>query len=359
MRGLYKRVIVESPYAGDLERNIEYAKRCMLDSIQRGESPLLSHLLYTQVLDDGSRSQRKRGINCGLSWGVKADTIAVYRDFGITDGMQQAIEFYNKKGIEIDYRSIGREPMIEPISIIVFKWKKPGYRTEFKAEHVNNFFKMIDKHVTVPHKKICITDDQEGINKDIHTIHLWENPCPRYGNEMKPNCFYRLRLFDPQKSGIPPEAQKIIGSRFVWMDLDAVIVKNIDNILVDSADLKMWKVDGEYMPCNGSLLLHKIGTKTHYWGEFNPNRIHPVTGLRAHGMIGSDQAYIATKLTDDEKQNTFGKESGVYSFRCHLKEKNVDILPKAARIVFFHGTLNPWSPEVQEKYKWVKEHYPV
>ena len=46
------KVILESPYAGDVERNIEYAKLCMKHSLTMGEAPLLSHLLYTQVLDD-------------------------------------------------------------------------------------------------------------------------------------------------------------------------------------------------------------------------------------------------------------------------------------------------------------------
>jgi len=42
------RVIIESPYAGDIEVNLKYAKLCILDSLKRGEAPLASHLLYTQ-----------------------------------------------------------------------------------------------------------------------------------------------------------------------------------------------------------------------------------------------------------------------------------------------------------------------
>jgi hypothetical protein len=38
---------------GDLRRNIRYAQLCVLDCLQRGEAPFASHLLYTQVLDDG------------------------------------------------------------------------------------------------------------------------------------------------------------------------------------------------------------------------------------------------------------------------------------------------------------------
>lgn len=48
-----RRVILESPFAGHVESNIEYARACIRDSLLRGEAPLASHLLYTQpgILD--------------------------------------------------------------------------------------------------------------------------------------------------------------------------------------------------------------------------------------------------------------------------------------------------------------------
>lgn len=50
-------VIIESPYAGDVDRNLEYLRAAMRDCLKRGEAPFASHALYTQpgVLDDGSR----------------------------------------------------------------------------------------------------------------------------------------------------------------------------------------------------------------------------------------------------------------------------------------------------------------
>ena len=41
-------VILESPYAGDVAANVKYARRCVRDSLSRGEAPIASHLLYTQ-----------------------------------------------------------------------------------------------------------------------------------------------------------------------------------------------------------------------------------------------------------------------------------------------------------------------
>ena len=67
-------VILESPYAGgthlpidmrerDKQRNILYARACMKDCLNKGEAPFLSHLLYTQVLDDDVKEERALGIN--------------------------------------------------------------------------------------------------------------------------------------------------------------------------------------------------------------------------------------------------------------------------------------------------------
>lgn len=57
-------VIVESPYSGDIERNLCYARAALKDCFDRGEYPFASHLLYTQkdVLDDNIPEQRQLGI---------------------------------------------------------------------------------------------------------------------------------------------------------------------------------------------------------------------------------------------------------------------------------------------------------
>jgi len=89
-----KRVIIESPYAGDIERNTEYARRCIKDSLDRGEAPLASHLLYPQVLDENDPAQRKQGIDAGLVWSRQADLAAFYCDYGRSPGMDFAWDRY-------------------------------------------------------------------------------------------------------------------------------------------------------------------------------------------------------------------------------------------------------------------------
>lgn len=102
-------VIIESPYKGDVVRNERYAKLCMKDSLDRGEVPFVSHLLYTLVLDDTFPPDRKLGMEAGFEVISRSDYTAVYEDYGISDGMKEGIEIAKKLGHRIDYRRLDRD----------------------------------------------------------------------------------------------------------------------------------------------------------------------------------------------------------------------------------------------------------
>lgn len=101
-----RTVIIESPYAGDVEKNVDYARAAMLDCLNRGESPMASHLLYTQVLDDNVPEYRRLGIDAGHAWARKADGIVFYADLGWSVGMMNARIMYDRAGIPYEVRKI-------------------------------------------------------------------------------------------------------------------------------------------------------------------------------------------------------------------------------------------------------------
>jgi hypothetical protein len=105
-----RRVILESPFAGDVEADINYARACVRDALWRGETPLAWHLLYTQpgVLNDGDQNERAQGINAGHAWIPFADAIVVYTDRGISDGMRAGICSAEFHKIPVEYRSLTR-----------------------------------------------------------------------------------------------------------------------------------------------------------------------------------------------------------------------------------------------------------
>lgn len=99
-----RRVILESPYAGNIRRNTAYAKLCLRDCLARGEAPLASHLLYPQVLDEDFQPERRLGIEAGLAWMPHADAVVVYQDFGRSRGMVNAICEAQRFRLPIEYR---------------------------------------------------------------------------------------------------------------------------------------------------------------------------------------------------------------------------------------------------------------
>lgn len=102
------RVILESPYAGDIERNIDYARKCLRHSLLLGESPIASHLLYTQigVLNDDLPNERQIGIDAGLQWKEVAEKHVFYIDYGMSNGMEYALESAKENNIPTEFRKI-------------------------------------------------------------------------------------------------------------------------------------------------------------------------------------------------------------------------------------------------------------
>ncbi|WP_101908607.1 DUF4406 domain-containing protein [Marasmitruncus massiliensis] len=61
-----KLVYICSPYAGDIERNVEFAKTACRYAMRQNCTPVAVHLLYPQLLDDSEPVQRQAGIRMGL-----------------------------------------------------------------------------------------------------------------------------------------------------------------------------------------------------------------------------------------------------------------------------------------------------
>lgn len=105
------KVILESPYAGDIERNVKYARMAVRDSLLRGESPIASHLLYTQegILNDEVPEERQLGINAGLAWKDVAIKHVFYIDYGYSRGMIQAKQYATKNNILVEERRLFKD----------------------------------------------------------------------------------------------------------------------------------------------------------------------------------------------------------------------------------------------------------
>ena len=256
------------------------------------------------------------------------------------------------------------------ISIVCWRWKTPDIdsaknRISYSANHVNIFASMISRHVSIPYEIVCITDDPTGIDNSIKTIPIWDD-LKEYGM-----CYRRLKIFSKKM-------KKHLGSKFISIDLDCVILSDITDLLKSDDDFKIWQSNASSTKYCGSMFMAKTGAMNYLWDDFDVNQLeyrdvkcsNSFTGSNkryvyssaydAGYTVGSDQAYLAYKLYP--KFPVWNRKDGVCNFRVDLmvreKRKRRPILPlDQAKIVFFPGKYDPSNPALQVQYPWIKEHW--
>lgn len=235
------------------------------------------------------------------------------------------------------------------LTVVSWRWMSPvGYRSTFGPETVYALRDMVKRHLSIPHRFVCVTDRPEEL-RGVETIRLWDDcaaiPSP-FGRH-NPSCYRRLKIF-------APDAGKVFGERLVSIDLDTVIVRDITPLFETDVDFKIWgESDFASQWYNGSIFMLKTGTRPRVWTEFNEDTSPEIT--RRAGCFGSDQGWINYIL--GKKEATWGRADGIYSFRKHLAPLG-DHLPADARIVAFHGKVDPWSNRAQQ-FSWIRTHYPI
>lgn len=233
-------------------------------------------------------------------------------------------------------------------SFVCWKWKPHrGYRSTFGPETVNTLAAMVRRHYPDPHRFICVTDDPQGIDPAIEIVPLWNdyadlvNP---FGHPRNPSCYRRLRLYHP-------EAAQWFGARFLSIDLDVVILGDLAPIVDRPDDFVIWGDTNPRTLYNSSLTLLTAGARSQVWTEFDP-KTSPKKA-RAALQYGSDQGWVSYCLGKGEAMWT--AKHGVYSYRNEV-QPNGDRLPANARVVVFHGHIDPWS-RAGQAIPWVREHY--
>jgi len=235
----------------------------------------------------------------------------------------------------------------EPLTVVTWKWKAPqSYRSSFSAKAVNVLRRMVDRHYTRPHRFCCVTNDADGLDPSIEVIPDREDfahlPSPHGGSN--PSCYRRLRIFEPK-------ASEVFGSRLVSLDIDCVIVRDMTKVWDRSESFVIWGDTNQHTLYNGSMILLSAGARPRVWCDFDP-KVSPEKA-KASGNFGSDQAWISYCLGRGEAKWT--RADGVYSYRNEIQRRG-GRLPSDARIVMFHGPIDPWSPEAQ-RLPWVRQHW--
>lgn len=95
-----KLVYIASPYAGDVEQNVRFAKAACRYAMGQGVTPIAVHLLYPQFLEDGIPAEREAGLKMGLRVLEACDELWVC-GMHISKGMKAELSAARQMGIPV------------------------------------------------------------------------------------------------------------------------------------------------------------------------------------------------------------------------------------------------------------------
>jgi len=229
------------------------------------------------------------------------------------------------------------------ITVVCFLWFDPKSPKpyQYDSSYVHELKKRIDKHLTLPHEFVCISDRQI---KEIKTLPIdWTTYLP--GTR-----FAKLSLFRPDGP--------LKGKRVLYLDLDCVLTDNIDPIVDRPEDLVLWRNPNFGQPgrafYNTSIMLHTVGTRPEFWDGFN--RLAVANAYQETGWGGTDQMWVSYLASREEAHWT--DADGIYGHgRLGDSVEGAGTkLPDNARIVFFPGNRTQRTEEVLARSPWVKEY---
>ena len=101
-------VYICSPYRGEVERNVVYARQLTRTAIDNSFVPITPHLYLTQVLTEENPLERRKGMAAGLELLKICKYILVGTKYGVSSGMKEEIWEAKKAGTVFLYSDGGK-----------------------------------------------------------------------------------------------------------------------------------------------------------------------------------------------------------------------------------------------------------
>lgn len=241
--------------------------------------------------------------------------------------------------------------------IICMKWGD-----KYGAEYVNRLYSMVKRHLTLDFQMVCLTDDAKGIHPDVACHPIPELNLP---NNLPERGWKKLTTFRPNLYDLHGTA--------LFLDIDIVIVDSIDEFFTYQARhedsvviIRDWKKPWR-MVGNSSVYRFKVGQNT--YPDLLSNFEKNFASIRK--QVRHEQAYLSNYLREHHHLEYWDKSWCVsFKYDC-IRPLPISLirapkLPKEAKIVIFHGEVNPpdaikggggkWYRHVKPT-PWLKEHW--
>lgn len=102
---------------------------------------------------------------------------------------------------------------MDPVNILCMKWG-----VKFHAEYVNRLYRAIARHLSLPHRFVCLTDDTTGLDANIETFPIPAMPVDITGPERG---WTKILTFSEQLYDLRGQC--------LFLDLDVLIKGSLDD----------------------------------------------------------------------------------------------------------------------------------
>ena len=216
--------------------------------------------------------------------------------------------------------------------IICMKWG-----TKYGPEYVNRLYNMVKRNLTLDFEMVCLTDDETGID---HNVRCYPIPELNLPDGLPERGWKKLTTFKPELYDLKGTA--------LFLDIDIVIVDNInaffeyeaeheDSVVIIRDWKKPWRMVG-----NSSVYRFKVGQNTYpnLLSNFEQNF------AKISSEVRHEQAYLSNYLRQHHHLEYWDKTWCVsFKYQCMpspaMSFIKAPTLPEGAKIIIFHGEINP------------------
>lgn len=202
----------------------------------------------------------------------------------------------------------------------------------YTAHDVNVLYRMVERHLSLPHRFVCFTDDPSGLDDGIEHFPLPEVRVPEH---LQREAWRKLGTFSDPLADLQGTA--------LFLDLDIVVMDSLDPFFDHPGEfciIHNW-THPDRIVGNSSVYRFPIGAFSWVIDRYHRDP------LAAREKYRNEQAFLSHQLTDAGHRLSYWPADWCISFKRHCMPNRLlapflaPRRPERARIVVFHGHPKP------------------
>ena len=211
-------------------------------------------------------------------------------------------------------------------AILCMKWG-----TKYGPDYVNRLYGMVRRHLRGEFRFVCLTDRSEGVRTEVQCLPIPDLALP---DGLPERGWKKLTTFAADLYGLKGTA--------LFLDLDVVIVDDMTPFFEHPGDFliihdwkRPWRITG-----NSSVYRFELGTHPEVLERFRAEH----ENIRAR--LRNEQAWLSEALHRQGQLGYWPSEwCASWKYHCvprfPLNYFQAPAVPRGARILVFHGVVNP------------------